>query len=72
MVGGPVVLFQGAILPYKGVDILVEAWPLVLEAHPTAMLALVGRSGTNVVRSYLSSSPRWPGFELSTATSLLS
>lgn len=33
----------GANSPYKGVDILVDAWPLVREEHPSAALKIVGK-----------------------------
>jgi glycosyltransferase involved in cell wall biosynthesis len=41
---GPVVLFAGIVRPYKGLDLLAEAWPLVREAFPTATLLVVGRA----------------------------
>jgi glycosyltransferase involved in cell wall biosynthesis len=39
----PVVLFQGLIRPYKGLDLLAEAWPIVRAAFPTATLLVVGK-----------------------------
>ncbi len=40
---GPVVLFQGLIRPYKGLDLMAEAWPAVVAAYPTATLLVVGK-----------------------------
>ena len=40
---GPIVLFQGLIRPYKGLDLLLEAWPSVLEGNPSATLFVVGK-----------------------------
>jgi len=39
----PTVLFLGLIRPYKGIDLLAEAWPEVRAAVPTAQLVVVGR-----------------------------
>lgn len=39
----PVVLFQGLIRPYKGLDLLREAWPQVLASVPSASLLVVGK-----------------------------
>jgi glycosyltransferase involved in cell wall biosynthesis len=50
--GGPVILFQGG-RSYKGLDLLIEAWPRVLAAHPTAELSVIGRSETADARSQL-------------------
>ena len=38
----PVVLFAGSIVPRKGVDLLLRAWPSVLAQVPDAKLVLVG------------------------------
>ncbi len=38
----PVALFVGALELYKGVDLLVEAWPRVAEQLPNASLRLIG------------------------------
>jgi glycosyltransferase involved in cell wall biosynthesis len=40
---GPTVLFLGLIRPYKGVDILADAWPAVLASFPDATLLIVGK-----------------------------
>ena len=39
---GPVVLFFGNVRPYKGLGDLVEAWPAVARAHPSATLLVAG------------------------------
>ncbi len=39
----PIVLFQGLIRPYKGLDLLLDAWPEVAEVFPTATLYVVGK-----------------------------
>ena len=38
----PVALFVGALELYKGVDLLVDAWPSVAEQVPNASLRLIG------------------------------
>lgn len=40
--GAPVALFFGFVRPYKGLDDLLTAWPLVLQALPAARLLVVG------------------------------
>ncbi len=39
---GPVLLFFGLVRAYKGVDLLVEAMPRILAAHPDATLLIAG------------------------------
>ncbi|MGN6372862.1 MAG: glycosyltransferase family 4 protein [Solirubrobacteraceae bacterium] len=39
---GPLVAFVGKLIVSKGVDLLLAAWPLVLERSPDARLAIVG------------------------------
>jgi glycosyltransferase involved in cell wall biosynthesis len=39
---GPLVAFVGKLIVSKGVDLLIAAWPLVLEQVPQATLAVVG------------------------------
>lgn len=41
----PVVLFFGVWTAYKGIDVLLEAWPRVREAVPDAELVLAGAVG---------------------------
>lgn len=41
-VAGHIVLFSGAVIYRKGVDLLVAAWPYVLQRHPQATLCLAG------------------------------
>jgi len=38
----PLVLFVGYISQRKGIDLLLEAWPEVLQRHPDARLLLIG------------------------------
>jgi glycosyltransferase involved in cell wall biosynthesis len=39
---GPVVAFVGKLIVAKGIDLLLAAWPLVLDEVPSARLAIVG------------------------------
>ena len=39
---GPVVLFFGLLRPYKGVDLLLQAWSQLARQHPDAQLWIVG------------------------------
>ena len=39
----PLVVLPGLLRPYKGVDVLLEAWPLVRERVPDARLVIAGR-----------------------------
>ena len=41
--GGPTVVLPGLIRPYKGADVLLEAWPAVRRAVPAARLVIAGR-----------------------------
>ncbi len=41
-VKGPVALFAGSIVPRKGIDLLLQAWPIVKQKLPEAQLVLVG------------------------------
>lgn len=43
--GGPLVAFVGKLIAAKGIDLLVAAWPLVLQQVPSATLAVVGFGG---------------------------
>ncbi len=38
----PLVAFVGKLLATKGIDLLLAAWPLVLQRHPRATLVVVG------------------------------
>jgi glycosyltransferase involved in cell wall biosynthesis len=40
---GPLAVMPGLIRPYKGVDVLLEAWPAVRERVPAATLLVAGR-----------------------------
>ena len=40
--GGPMVLWQGIVFPYKGVDLLLAAWKLVEQRVPKAVLVIAG------------------------------
>ena len=40
--GTPTALFAGEVGPRKGFDVLLQAWPLVLESVPTARLLVAG------------------------------
>lgn len=42
---GPIVAYVGKLIVSKGVDLLLAAWPLVLEQVPEARLAIVGFGG---------------------------
>jgi glycosyltransferase involved in cell wall biosynthesis len=42
---GPLVTFVGKLIVSKGIDLLLAAWPLVLEQRPDATLAVVGFGG---------------------------
>ncbi len=39
---GPIVVYVGKLIVSKGVDLLLAAWPLVLERFPAARLVIVG------------------------------
>lgn len=42
------VLWQGILLPYKGVDVLLEAWRIVEQRLPNARLLVVGPGSTEL------------------------
>jgi glycosyltransferase involved in cell wall biosynthesis len=58
MASPPLVAFVGKLIVSKGVDLLLAAWPLVLERHPDARLLIVGfgayRSGLEQLMHALS------------------
>jgi glycosyltransferase involved in cell wall biosynthesis len=39
---GPIVAYVGKLIVSKGVDLLIAAWPLVLDSAPDARLAVIG------------------------------
>ena len=43
--GGPLVVFSGRLAPEKGVDVLLRAWPRVVDLVPGARLCVVGSGG---------------------------
>jgi glycosyltransferase involved in cell wall biosynthesis len=43
------VLFVGALEPYKGVDILLQAWEDVREEHPAAVLTIAGNGSLSAM-----------------------
>jgi glycosyltransferase involved in cell wall biosynthesis len=42
---GPVVAFIGLLRPYKGIDLLADAWPAVIDQLPDARLIVAGKRG---------------------------
>ena len=48
--GPPLALFFGQIRPYKGLDVLLDAWPRVLESVPDARLLIAGPAGQHEAR----------------------
>jgi glycosyltransferase involved in cell wall biosynthesis len=58
---GPVVLFLGLLRPYKGLDLLAEAWPLVTGAIPDARLLVVGKRGDHGIGADLDRLRHLPG-----------
>ncbi len=41
--GGPVMAFLGRLVPEKGVQVIIEALPLIMERHPGVLLVVAGR-----------------------------
>ncbi|OLO99701.1 glycosyl transferase family 1 [Mycolicibacterium porcinum] len=39
---GPLVILPAAFRTFKGIPVAIQAWPLVLQKHPDAVLSLVG------------------------------
>jgi glycosyltransferase involved in cell wall biosynthesis len=60
---GPTVLFLGLLRPYKGLDILADAWPAVRAAIPMARLLVVGRLADAGARPDLDRLTALPGVE---------
>ena len=50
-------LFFGRIRQYKGLDLLRDAWPTVLDAYPGATLRVVGHGNTDVCAPGLAALP---------------
>lgn len=61
---GPVVLFLGLLRPYKGLDLLAEAWPLVMDAIPDARLLVVGKRADHGIGADLDRLRRLPGVQV--------
>lgn len=57
----PTVLFQGLARPYKGLDLLGEAWPAVRSVFPEARLLVVGRALDDVARAHQQTIAELPG-----------
>jgi glycosyltransferase involved in cell wall biosynthesis len=51
------VLFFGRIIPYKGLDILLDAWPAISEAVPGARLKIAGEGNCSKVKDFIDSRP---------------
>jgi glycosyltransferase involved in cell wall biosynthesis len=60
----PTVLLFGLIRPYKGVDILADAWPDVLASVPGAKLLVVGKLLDPTVRPALERLRAQPGVDV--------
>ncbi len=54
---GPIVVYVGKLIVSKGVELLLAAWPLVLERMPSARLVIVGfgafQDGLEALRGHL-------------------
>lgn len=46
-----VVLWQGLIFPYKGLDFLLDSWPAVIEAVPHARLIIAGTGDPELLKT---------------------
>lgn len=57
----PTVLFSGLLRPYKGLDLLADAWPLVLAEQPDARLVVAGRRADSAVAGELARLRALPG-----------
>ncbi|HWB32292.1 MAG TPA: glycosyltransferase family 4 protein [Acidobacteriaceae bacterium] len=47
--GAPMVLWQGILFPYKGVDVLLNAWKYVEATHADAMLIVAGTGAPDLL-----------------------
>jgi len=61
---GPVVLLFGLIRPYKGLDLLHEAWPEVRNAYPDARLWVVGKPEGDIAEEHVKQIAVLPGVKL--------
>ena len=61
---GPIVLFLGLLRPYKGLDLLADAWPDVKAAVPDARLIVAGRRADRSVAGDLARLTRQSGVSL--------
>jgi glycosyltransferase involved in cell wall biosynthesis len=48
---GPLVVYVGNLMPYQGIDLLLEGFRLAASRHPTAQLVVIGGSEEDI-RSY--------------------
>ena len=60
----PTVLFLGLIRPYKGLDVLADAWPGVRAADADARLLIVGKVFDPTVRPELDRARKLPGVDV--------
>ena len=51
--GGPMVLFAGSVKPYKGLDLLADAWPAIRAVFPDAVLIVAGQAASDEARDQL-------------------
>jgi glycosyltransferase involved in cell wall biosynthesis len=51
---GELILFVGALIERKGVDVLVDSWHLIAREHPQAFLVLVGPTAKDMRQDVLS------------------
>jgi len=61
---GPIALFLGLLRPYKGLDLLADAWPMVRIAIPEARLLVVGKRGDRGVGADLERLRGQPGVDV--------
>jgi glycosyltransferase involved in cell wall biosynthesis len=61
---GPIVLFLGLLRPYKGLDLLADAWPRVRAELPDARLVVVGRLADAGARADVDRLAALPGVDV--------